>query len=530
MSTTDDDIQELIRGARRVRELIWQDPHRPRYHLVPPEGFFNDPNGALFWNGRYHLFYLAREPIPHPKRPGREFWVAVWDHVSSRDLVHWIQHPPAIRPKRDGSTPMGIYSGGAIKNAPRPTLIYHVPHQGTCIAVAEDDDLDEWRELPQNPVIPLHGEGDEFVVFDPAGWYEESGHGTYHALIGNKNRRPGYEGDCTSLFTSPDLVHWEYRGPFYRSRREWTLEAEDAACPDFFPIGNRHMLLMHCHRPYRNTTHYYLGSYRDRRFTPERHGRMSWIGGQLSAPESLIDDRGRNIMFGWIADFRPGAAALYGYERAAEAQPEERNLLAWASVVSLPRVLSLAADGTLAIAPAPELESLRLNPRRQAGIRVGADREVTLAAISGSCLELDLRLDPGDATAVGMKVLCAPDGSEQTTISYLPGAGKLQVDFRRSSLADDLQYWDYDPERADAFRTTGTVQAAPFRLAEGGVLDLRVFIDRSVIEVFANGRQSLTQRVYPTRSDSTEVRLFATGGAAHASVVEAWDMEPVAPW
>ena len=77
------------------------------------------------------------------------------------------------------------------------------------------------------------------------------------------------------------------------------------------------MLLMHCHRPYRNTTHYYLGSYRDRRFTPQRHGRMSWIGGQLSAPESLIDDRGRNIMFGWMADFRPGAAALYGYERGA---------------------------------------------------------------------------------------------------------------------------------------------------------------------------------------------------------------------
>ncbi len=225
--------------------------------------------------------------------------MAVWDHVSSRDLVHWIQHPPAIRPKPDGATPVGIYSGGAIKNAQRPALIYHVPRQGTCIAVAEDDDLVEWRELPQNPVIPLHGEGDEYVVFDPAGWYED---GAYHALIGNKNRRPGYEGDCTSLFTSPDLVHWEYQGPFYRSRREWTLEAEDAACPDFFPLANgspmratpRHMLLMHCHRPYRNTTYYYLGSYRDRRFTPQQHGRMSWIGGQLSAPESLIDDRVRN--------------------------------------------------------------------------------------------------------------------------------------------------------------------------------------------------------------------------------------------
>ena len=75
---------------------------------------------------------------------------------------------------------MGIYRGGAIKNAPRPALIYHVPGQGACIAVAEDDDLVEWRELPQNPVIQQHGEGDEFFVFDPAGWYEE---GNYHALI-----------------------------------------------------------------------------------------------------------------------------------------------------------------------------------------------------------------------------------------------------------------------------------------------------------------------------------------------------------
>ena len=65
------------------------------------------------------------------------------------------------------------------------------------------------------------------------------------------------------------------------------------------------------------------------------------------------------------------------------------------------------------------------------------------------------------------------------------------------------EYWDYDPARAEAFHTAGTVQAAPFRLAEGEALELRVFIDRSVIEVFANRRQCLTQRVYPTRADST---------------------------
>jgi len=210
-------VQELIRNARDLRELIWQDPHRPRYHLMPPEGFFNDANGAIYWNGRYHLFYLARSPIPDADKPGEERWVPIWDHVSSRDLVHWIYHPPAVRPKLDGTTPGGIYSGGAVKNAPRPMLIYHVPPHGTCISVAEDDELINWKELPENPVIPVDKEGDEFVVFDPCAWYQD---GTYYALVGNKNRRVGYEGDCTSLFTSNDLVSWEYKGTFYKSKRE----------------------------------------------------------------------------------------------------------------------------------------------------------------------------------------------------------------------------------------------------------------------------------------------------------------------
>ena len=87
-------------------------------------------------------------------------------------------------------------------------------------------------------------------------------------------------------------------------------------------------------------------------------------------------------------------------------------------------------------------------------------------------------------------------------------------------MADGIQYWDYDPTREEAFPTGGTVQAPP-PAGGGETLEMRVFIDRSVIEVFANRRQCLTQRVYPTRADSTAVRLFAVGGAARASVVEA---------
>ncbi|MGI9544952.1 MAG: glycoside hydrolase family 32 protein [Cyclobacteriaceae bacterium] len=517
-------INEMILSARNLRELLWKDPHRPRYHHLPPEGFFNDANGALFWNGRYHLFYLARTPIPHPEKPGQDRWVAVWDHVSSRDLVHWTYHPPAVSPALDGSMQQGIYSGGAIKNAPRPTLIYHVPGQGTCISVAKDNDLIEWEPLPQNPVIKPHTDNDEFVVFDPAGWYEN---GTYYALIGNKNKRPGYEGDCTSLFTSTDLINWEYQGPFYKSSREWTQESEDAACPDFYPIGNKHMLLMHGHQPYRNITHYYLGTYKDQRFIPEQHGRMSWLGGQLSGPESLIDDQGRNIFFAWIAESRTGGKSLWGYD--TEVEPGKNDLYAWASVVSLPRVMSLNDDGTLGIAPAPELETLRLSERQAKNLTISNNQEITLSEIAGDVMELSVEIDPGDAKEIGVKVRCAPDNSEETLIVYNQENGTLKIDFSKSTIENNVIYRGYytqePPEGENA-----TSQAAPFQLKEDEHLKLRIFIDRSVLEVFANGRQSITQRIYPSKLNSNEVRLFAKEGTGTATSIKAWDMEQVTPW
>ena len=149
-----------------------------------------------------------------------------------------------------------------------------------------------------------------------------------------------------------------------------------------------------------------------------------------------------------------------------------------------------------------------------------AGEEVTLEGISGNTIELFLRIDPGAAPEVGVKVLCSPDGSEHTVISCLLEERKLQVDFRRSCLAHDLQYRYYESDCEEAPHTAGMVKPTLFRLAAGEALELRVFIDRSVIEVFANGRQSLTQRVYPTRAGSTGVPLFAAGGARGASVVE----------
>lgn len=507
-------LADQLRGARELRQRLWDDPHRPRYHLMPPDGFWNDINGTIFWKGRYHVFFLGRlAPDRDTILSGKDSDHAreTWLHASSRDLVHWIHHPPALVPVFDGSMPRGIYSGDMMDDMPVPTIIVHVPGQGTCLYTAEDDDLIRWKPHPKNPVIPSTGAPPEAVIFDPCGWKDGD---TYYALVGNKNKTPGYEGDSTSLFRSRDLANWEYRGPFYKSERRWTQEYEDCACPDFFPIGDKHMLISHVHQPW-NHLQYYIGRH-DRqaeRFLPEQHGYMSWPGGQLCAPETLLDDKGRRIFWGWIMESRPATNG-------------------WASVATLPRVLSLAADKSLRIEPAPELEVLRFNPRRHANLAIAAGAELKLDDVRGDCLEITAVIEPGDAQEFGLKVRCAPDGAEQTAIVCTPRAKTLRVELAKSTLDPLVQYvWKNarftGPGQSAEVDRFAREQSAPFELKPGEPLQLRVFLDRSVLEVFANGRQCLTQRIYPSRADSLGVTLFAHGGGITVRSLEAWEMSPV---
>jgi sucrose-6-phosphate hydrolase SacC (GH32 family) len=310
-------------------------------------------------------------------------------------------------------------------------------------------------------------------------------------------------------------VEWEYLGPFYRSERRWTALQEDCACPDFFPLGDKHMLLMHDHWPF-NHCHYYLGRYEGRHFHPETHDYMSWPGGQLAGPETLLDDRGRRLFFGWIYEARPW---------------EEKG---WASVMSLPRVLSLGAGNVLRIEPAPELETLRYNPRERSSVMLPADAEVDLEEMRGDCLELSVEIEPGTAEAVGVKARCSPAGEEETSILFVCRERLLRIELGRSTLDAAIRYSRFTsrqaPEGLSENDRFTDVQEAPFVLETGERLHLRLFLDRSVLEVFANCRQVLTQRIYPSRADSLGIRLFARGERAIASRLQCWSMRPANPW
>jgi beta-fructofuranosidase len=209
------------------------------------------------------------------------------------------------------------------------------------------------------------------------------------------------------------------------------------------------------------------------------------------------------------------------------------NTNGWGSVASLPRVLSLAEDNSLRIEPAPELEELRCNPRHRDNLTINGEQPLT--DMRGDCMEIRLVIEPGDAKEFGLAVRCSPDGAEQTGIICAPHAKGLKTELARSSLNPAVKYQKYNGKFAEAYNlpmkeAQATEQVAPFELKPGEPLRLRVFLDRSVLEVFANDRQCLTQRIYPTRTDSLGLKLISRGGSMKVKGLDVWDISPVNSW
>jgi len=459
--------------VREFRERLLADPHRPTYHFTVPEGFCMpfDPNGAIFWKGRYHLFYIFQDKRGHN-----------WGHASSTDLCHWRHHPTGLV--------SGMFSGNAFINKDgRPTMCYHQVGQGNAMAVAIDDELNTWEKLASNPITPKTEKGDphhgKYRSWDPYGWLEGD---TYYAIFGGK--RPAIA-KCKSLDGD-----WKYVGDLLAHAVEGVSINEDVSCADLFKIGGRHMLLCISHRL---GCRYYLGRWKDEQFHPEFHERMSWVDNEFFAPESLLDDKGRRIMWAWVFDRRSGGTRKAG---------------GWSGTMSLPRVLALGDDAMLRMRPAEELQALRYNGRKLADLTVKADSELKLPNVRGNGIELAIQMVPDGAKQFGVKVCCSPDGQEQTLVFYDAVEKKLKVDTRQSSLGEG-------PKK---------VEAGPFELKAGEVLTLRVFVDKSIVEVFANDRQAIARRIYPSRADSVGVTLFAGGGSARVPMLQAWDMMPSSPY
>jgi len=471
-----------------LRKKLAADPQRPQYHFLPPAHWLNDPNGPLFWKGKYHMFYQHN--------PNGAFWGTMhWGHAVSEDLVRWKHLPIALAPTPGGPDKDGCFSGCAVINDGVPTLVYTgVSPEVQCLATS-DDGMIAWKKYGGNPVIGAPPEGLKVTGFrDPCVWREAN---TWYMLIGSGFRGVG---GTALLYTSPDLLHWKYLHPLFIGKMNEQAKSKNPVatgemweCPDFFPLGDKHVLIVST----QGTTLWFVGTYAERKFLPESQGQLDF--GSYYAPKSMVDGRGRRILWGWVQEGRRDEA-----QRAA----------GWSGVLSLPRVLSLGASGGLEIAPAPELEVLRGTHRAYRHLHVTPSSAALLKEIQGECLEIAAEFEPGDAEEFGLKVRAAPDASEQTLVFYNRTEKRLKVDRERSSLSPEV-------DRG--------VQEGSFELAPGETLKLRVFLDCSVVEVFANRRACLTERVYPTRADSLGLSVFARGGGATLTAMDVWKFRPISP-
>ena len=471
------EIDALAQTVRSHRESLLSDPWRPGYHFVIPEGVAIpfDPNGAIFWKGRYHLFYIFQD-----KRSGRK--EDHWGHVSSTDLFHWRHHPTGLLD--------GMYSGNCFINEfGVPTMCYHQVDKGNALAIALDDELNEWQKLDSNPITPITQAGDEhhgkYRSWDPFGWYDGE---RYYAIFG---------GEHPAIATSPNMEgKWRYVGDLFANGVEGVSLNEDVSCADLFKLGDKDVLLCISHRL---GCRYYIGEWKNEQFHPESHGQMSWVDNTFFAPESLCDDAGRRIMWAWLLDFRKFNVRL------------EQG---WSGTMSLPRVLSLTDEGEMRMDVPEEIESLRYRPFSQENIVVDAESEVWINGVSGNSLELKIEIATQEADECGVVVCCSPDDVERTVIYYNETKGELGIDTRHSGPAESPK----------------DTEAGPFILNDRESLQLRVFVDKSVVEVFANQRQAIMRRIYPARADSLGVKVFAKGGAIRVTRLDAWHISASNPY
>ena len=193
-------------------------------------------------------------------------------------------------------------------------------------------------------------------------------------------------------------------------------------------------------------------------------------------------------------------------------------------------------------APAGDIESLRYDPQSVGETVLPANEEVVLDAVQGNAMELSLELDPGEARLVELNVLRSPGREEYTRIGFYEHRGNRMKQrlSKTQAMNASTAAMQKIPERYDSLISIDTSyssllpealsrapETAPVFLADDEPLELRVFIDRSVVEVFVNGKQCVAVRVYPGRDDSLGVSLRAQGSAALLKRLDAWQMRNI---
>jgi len=333
--------KSVDRAAMRVKD----DPNRPAYHFLPPANWINDPNGMLFYNGYYHMYYQHN--------PYSDVWDCIhWGHARSKDLVYWEHLPIALWPSVEKGEHHCFSGSGYIKDDGKPILFYtSIGHKDPqhWAAIPMDDELLLWQKHSANPILVMDDHDGQYIDDwrDPY-LFRENGE-TYMVIGGHPHGEKGSIMLYEAL--NPDLTEWRYLGiPFSGKEQNWE-------CPNFFKIDDKYVLIYSPH----GHVEYYTGvlDIKNVKFMPETHGVIdNGADGNYYAPNTLQKYDGRRILFGWIPGFKKGQG--------------------WQGAIPLPRELSINKNGRLIQKPVAELARLR-----------GAGFQKTNIALKGNSIKIE---------------------------------------------------------------------------------------------------------------------------------------------
>ena len=464
------------------------EKYRPAYHHTPRYGWMNDPNGMFYKDGVWHLYYQWN---PY----GSKWQNMTWGHSTSTDLVNWEHHPAAIEPNGFGSVFSGSSaidtenSAGFGEDAVVAMYTSAGASQIQSLAYSRDNG-ETFTIYPGNPVIALESEARDPNMF----WNPETKLWTLilaHALDREM-----------LIFTSPDMKEWTLQSSFGKG-----LGAQDGVweCPDLFELTvdgtDRKKWVLFCNinpgGPFGGSgIQYFTGDFDGKTFTADTDaaGKVptKWLdyGKDNYAIVSWSDapDK-RRTAIGWMSN----------WQYAAEVPTKQ-----FRSANTLPREISLfeGVDGQLYAASAPSPEVIALRGKSTASYKSinvnGKGKSIALPAENDGVCEILMDVDPGKAGSLSLTF--SNDKGEKTVMTYAPNYETLSFDRRESGIVDFSQ--DFP-----AVTTAPTFNG-------GRVLPLRIFIDRSSMEVFANGGKCvMTNLVFPT-SPYNKLTINTDGGKA----------------
>ena len=506
----EDAVQSVGRlSDYRQTSQYYKELHRPQFHFTPPMNWMNDPNGMVFYDGEYHLFYQHN---PH----GNTWGHMSWGHAVSTDLVHWEHLPIALQDNYgvmifSGSAVVDVKNTSGFGNSKKPPLVAiytgHGHGKQTQDIAFSNDRGRTWIKYEGNPVIDMN-----MADFrDPKVFWHEATQKWIMTVSIPLERKVRFYG-------SPNLKEWDLFsefGPEGAVKGIWE-------CPDLFPLKiegtnkSKWVLIVNIGSESiagGSGCQYFIGEFDGKHFNVDTTQHSSdpsgesanWVdhGKDFYAAVSWSDvpeSDGRRLWLGWMSNWQ--------YANNIPTHP-------WRSAMSIPRSLSLkeTSNGLRMVqSPVKELRKLRSQKIEYKGLEIEkGTSKFAKSELSGKRLEIIANINPGTASEVGFRL--RKGMNEASLVGFNATHKKLFVD--RTNSGNVTFHKDF----------TGKHEG-PLEL-ENGHIHLHIFLDDSSIEVFGNrGETVLSERIFPS-PENIEVEYYSKGGDSKINSLRAWNLKSI---